>query len=146
MLEYLSQFAIGHALLGGALIGSAAVLLLWTLGKIAGISGISFSLLSRQTPDKTWRLLFVFGLIAGTYLAHLVFNLPVPEAPSASLPLIIIAGLLTGFGTRLGSGCTSGHGVCGIARFSTRSIIATITFMAAGFVTVYLGRHLLGAL
>jgi len=145
MLDYLSQFAIGNALIGGVIIGLSATLLLLALGKIAGICGITFSLLDIRTQDKGWRWMFILGLVVGTPLVHLLSDIPAPPPPSENVLLLIAAGLITGFGTRLGNGCTSGHGVCGISRLSLRSILATITFMAAGFMTVYVGRHLLGA-
>jgi len=146
MLEYLSQFAIGHAFLGGILIGLSATILLLALGRIAGICGISFSLFRAETKDKSWRLLFIVGLVAGTLAVHLFSDISVPLPPTDNIFLLIAGGFITGFGTQLGNGCTSGHGVCGISRLSVRSIVATLTFMSAGFITVYIGKHLLGAL
>jgi len=122
------------SLFGGVLIGSAAALLLLTHGRIAGISGITGSLLQSATTDRDWRMAFIGGLlIAGAGAAVVA-----PHAIGASVrsPLaIVVAGLLVGFGTRMGSGCTSGHGVCGISRWSIRSLIAVTTFMTAGAVT-----------
>lgn len=134
------------ALIGGGLIGLSTTVLLLALGRIAGICGITFSIFFTETSDKLWRVLFIIGLIVGTWLVHATTNVDIPIAPSDNLPLLIIAGLLVGFGTQLGNGCTSGHGICGIARKSQRSIIATITFMLVGFITVYVARHLLGAI
>jgi len=130
-------------LLGGILIGLAAATMLVFSGRIAGISGIFSGLLSPQRGDTLWRSLFVAGLLSGGFLmGHLKPDV-FPAALETSTPLLIVAGLLVGFGTRLGSGCTSGHGVCGISRFSPRSLAATGTFMAAGIVTVLL-MNLLG--
>ncbi|OZG73111.1 hypothetical protein BTA51_11480 [Hahella sp. CCB-MM4] len=130
-------------LTGGILIGLAAVLMLWLLGRITGISGILWT--SLVETDRHWRLAFVAGLILGPLLAHYFLNLPIPESGGRNWPLIIVAGLLVGFGTRLGSGCTSGHGVCGLGRRSPRSLSATLTFMATGIITVFIVRHLLAA-
>jgi uncharacterized membrane protein YedE/YeeE len=125
------------ALAGGALIGGAAVLLLLSHGRIAGISGVLGSLLPPAAHDRHWRIAFLAGLVvAGSVGAQLA-----PEAIGASvraLPLVVVAGLLVGFGTRLGSGCTSGHGVCGVSRWSTRSLVAVATFMTTGAITASL--------
>lgn len=129
---------------GGILIGLAAMGLLATLGRVAGISGIAWGALAG--PDRNWRLLFLVGLVSGTALVHTVLGKPIPNAPDAPLAMAVIAGLLVGFGTRMGSGCTSGHGVCGIGRLSIRSLVATITFMLTGLMTVFVVRHLLGGL
>ena len=131
------------ALVGGLLIGTAAVGLLYLLGRIAGISGILWSAVS-GAPDNAWRWLFLVGLVAGAALYHLASGTPAPAPSSLGWPFVICGGLLVGFGTRLGSGCTSGHGVCGIGRLSARSLIATMTFMATGIATVYLLRHVGG--
>ncbi|MCB1414406.1 MAG: YeeE/YedE family protein [Xanthobacteraceae bacterium] len=129
-------------LLGGALIGLASVLLMLFNGRIAGISGIFGDLLTAR--NRGWRLAFVAGLLAAPLLAALGgATLPVPTMP-ASFTLIAIAGLLVGIGTRLGGGCTSGHGVCGNARLSARSIAATVTFMVVAIVTVAVVRHGIG--
>ncbi|HEY5928247.1 MAG TPA: YeeE/YedE family protein [Kofleriaceae bacterium] len=125
------------ALAGGALIGVASAFLLLTHGRIAGISGIVGSLLQSNTRDRGWRIAFVVGMASAGVVASIV-------APSAvgtsvrTLPLVIVAGLLVGYGTRLGSGCTSGHGVCGMSRLAVRSLIAVITFMATGALTATL--------
>ena len=130
-------------LVGGLLIGCSAVALLLLLGRIAGISGILWSAVSAQ-PDNAWRWLFLAGLVLGAFLYHSVSGAPYP-APSGLTPWhAAIGGLIVGFGTKLGSGCTSGHGVCGIGRLSPRSIVATLTFMATGIVTVLITRHVLG--
>ncbi|MGB0954975.1 MAG: YeeE/YedE family protein [Panacagrimonas sp.] len=133
------------AAIGGAMIGIAAVLMYGLIGRIAGISGIFGGLLfSRDASDAPWRILFLVGLIGGAFIVGLAQPQMVSAAMQVSLPGMIVAGLIVGVGTRLGSGCTSGHGVCGIARLSRRSLIATVTFMTGGFVTVFLVRHLLG--
>lgn len=136
------------AAIGGGLIGLSAVLLMLWNGRIAGISGICGGLLNfrgdNTASDRVWRIAFIAGLILAPLLARGIgYALPSPQMP-ASWAVIIAAGLLVGFGTRLGGGCTSGHGICGVARFSTRSIAATAIFMAAAIVTVALGRHVLG--
>ena len=128
---------------GGALIGLAAVLLLIANGRIAGVSGIAAGLFARLTPDTLWRAAFIGGLPLGALVYWLIRGAPPDLTIDASLPVAVAAGLLVGFGTRLGSGCTSGHGVCGIARFSKRSLIATLVFIAAGMATVFLMRHVL---
>ncbi|MBN9491168.1 MAG: YeeE/YedE family protein [Alphaproteobacteria bacterium] len=132
------------ALLGGALIGVASVLLMMLTGRIAGISGILGGLLAPGAKDKAWRIAFVVGLIAAPLIfAAMGRSLAVPDMPASWL-VVAAAGLLVGFGTRLGSGCTSGHGVCGIARLSPRSIVATAIFMVAAVATVAIMRHGLG--
>lgn len=130
------------ALLGGALIGLAAALLL-ALGRIAGISGIVAGLLRRpDRADTPWRLAFVLGLGLAPLAWRLVATLPPPRI-AADPPTLVAAGLLVGFGARLGAGCTSGHGVCGLSRLSPRSLAATISFMTTGFLTVFAVRHLI---
>ena len=129
-------------LIGGALIGSAAVLLLLFNGRIAGISGILGGLITTvSSAERSWRLAFIFGLIAGAGLySFLASGLPLKlQASDATL---IVAGLLVGLGTRLGSGCTSGHGVCGLARRSQRSLAATLLFMGVAACTVFVTRNL----
>ncbi|MEE4209331.1 MAG: YeeE/YedE family protein [Parvularcula sp.] len=131
------------ALLGGGMIGLAAVLLMLRHGRIAGISGIVSGALLPPDGERGWRASFVLGLLAPGILLSLLGA--APEAVFTAGPLLLVlAGLLVGFGTRLGSGCTSGHGVCGLARLSRRSLVAVLVFMAAGFVTVTLLRHGLG--
>jgi uncharacterized membrane protein YedE/YeeE len=129
-------------LLGGALIGSAAALLLAVHGRIAGISGILGGLItSRERSERSWRLAFLVGLITGPALYRLFYG-ALPLQLETDVPTLLAAGLLVGFGTRLGSGCTSGHGVCGLARLSPRSLMATITFMSLGTATVYFTKSL----
>ncbi|ABY29546.1 YeeE/YedE family protein [Methylorubrum extorquens] len=133
------------ATLGGVMIGGAAALFLLLNGRIAGISGILGGLLAPPSRETGWRAAF----LAGVVLAPLVYagfggSLP-PVTVDASFPLLVVAGLLVGFGARLGAGCTSGHGVCGIGRGSPRSLAATGTFMAVAILTVFVTRHLLGA-
>jgi uncharacterized membrane protein YedE/YeeE len=136
-------FTPASALVGGALIGAAAVVFIHVNGRIAGISGIVGGMLRRQRGDKGWRVAFVAGLVAAPLLLRLLSTLP-PIRIEATYPLLALAGLLVGFGTRLGSGCTAGHGVCGLSRLSPRSLAATLTFMSAGFLTVFVVRHLIG--
>ena len=132
-------------LLGGALIGLSAAMLMLLTGRIAGISGIFGGLLSSATHDRGWRIAFVAGLIAAPLIAAFATGaaLPSPAMP-ASLILIVVAGLLVGFGSRMGGGCTSGHGVCGVARLSARSLVATAVFMVAAIITVAVARHMIG--
>ena len=138
------HFTPYSALGGGALIGLAAALMVLLEGRIAGISGILGGLLQRPLPpDARWRVAFIAGLLLAPLLYGTVFHLPAIHL-SASPLLIIVAGLLVGFGSRLGSGCTSGHGVCGLSRLSPRSLAATLVFMAGGMLTVGLIRHGLG--
>jgi uncharacterized membrane protein YedE/YeeE len=130
------------SLLGGALIGLSAVLLMWATGRIAGVSGIAARLFPPYEDRQfTGRLAFVAGLIAAPILARLVTGSMPAQTIAAGTPVLIVAGLLTGFGAVWGSGCTSGHGVCGLSRLSVRSLVATITFMAAGIATVFVMRH-----
>ena len=143
MLEPLSPaFAIG----GGLLIGGAAALLLMLTGRIAGVSGMFATMVRIADAGPPWKLAaaFILGLPFGAALTSLLVRKPDIEVTS-SVPLLVAAGLLVGFGTRLGNGCTSGHGVCGIGRLSPRSIAATLTFMAAAIATVFITRHVVGA-
>lgn len=137
-----TEFTPWTALIGGSLIGLAATGLLLLNGRIAGISGILAGCLRPVRGDTLWRLAFLVGLMATPALWLLFSTLP-PIQIDADYPTLVFAGLLVGLGTRYGSGCTSGHGVCGLSRLSPRSLAATLTFMAAGFATVYLIRHLL---
>ncbi|WES90439.1 YeeE/YedE family protein [Dickeya fangzhongdai] len=124
------------SLTGGMVIGVAVVMLALFCGRIAGISGILGSLLSRTWQDKGWRLAFVLGMLAAPWLYQLAA--PLPESAIATpMPWLVVSGLLVGFGTRYGAGCTSGHSVCGLSRFSLRSLVATLTFMGAAFVAVW---------
>ncbi|MBC3831355.1 YeeE/YedE family protein [Undibacterium amnicola] len=140
------QFTPFTAIGGGLLIGFASVLLMAGIGRIAGVTGILagvFTGLFRGNQSEwSWRLAFILGLTISPLLYRLFFELPAIEIQT-DWPALLFAGLIVGFGTRLGSGCTSGHGVCGISRLSPRSIIATIAFMGAGFATVALIRQLL---
>jgi uncharacterized protein len=130
------------SLLGGALIGLSAVLLMWTTGRIAGVSGIAARLFPPyEDRELAGRLAFVAGLVLAPVLARLVTGSLPAQTIAAGTPLLIVAGLLTGFGAVWGSGCTSGHGVCGLSRLSVRSLVATITFMATGVATVFAMRH-----
>ena len=129
------------ALIGGALIGLASVWLLAANGRIAGVSGILHGLFS--PPEAQWRAWFISGLLLAG-LAWQAAGAPVPMREGFPIGWIAAAGLLVGFGTRMGGGCTSGHGVCGLGRLSVRSLVAVIVFMAAGMVTVFVVRHLLG--
>ncbi|HML14139.1 MAG TPA: YeeE/YedE family protein [Xanthobacteraceae bacterium] len=139
----MENFTPLSAAIGGALIGLSAVLLMLTAGRIAGISGIVDGLIG-SAHDKGWRAAFVAGLILAPLAAKLVgFTLPPPRMPGSWL-VVILAGLLVGFGSRLGGGCTSGHGVCGVARLSPRSLVATLVFMGTAMVVVAIVRHGLG--
>jgi uncharacterized membrane protein YedE/YeeE len=140
----MAKFTPVSAAIGGGLIGLSAVLLMLLTGRIAGISGIFGGLLDLKSGDKDWRVAFIAGLILEPLLAvWLVYGMPSPKLP-ASWTVIVAAGLLVGFGTRLGGGCTSGHGICGVARLSVRSIAATIIFMLAAIATVAITHHVLG--
>lgn len=142
---HVTDFTPIPALAGGALIGlSAALVLLWN-GRIAGISGVLARSLLVVPGDTAWRVLFLVGLVAGAAASFALLPSTVAFASGAGTVQLVAAGLLVGFGTRLGGGCTSGHGVCGVGRGSVRSIAATVIFMAAGFATVYILRHALGA-
>lgn len=129
------------ALAGGALIGLAATFLMATLGRVAGVSGIWGGLMLRGGGggDRTWRLAFIAGMLAAGVVAAQVEPSSITAAP-APLAVVAVAGLLVGFGTRMGGGCTSGHGVCGLSRFSVRSLAAVMTFMATGMITVAIVR------
>jgi uncharacterized protein len=130
-------------LIGGALIGLAAALLMLSAGRLAGVSGILGGLLTTGS-DRAWRLAFIVGLIAAALIGPLLGTPGPARLSSSNLLLSAAAGLLVGFGSRMGNGCTSGHGVCGFARFSARSIVATLVFMGTAFVTVALVRHGIG--
>ena len=133
------------ALAGGILIGLSAVLLLTVNGRIAGISGIVHGIVAPEKPnDLDWRLLFLVGLIAGAFLYRLLNGMDTSIALEASILIVGGGGILTGIGTAVGSGCTSGHGICGLARRSSRSLVATISFMLVGGVTVFILRHVIG--
>lgn len=137
----MDNFTPVSAAIGGAMIGLSAVLLMVFTGRIAGISGIFAGLINPQTTDRSWRAAFLAGLVAAPFAATLVgYAVPTPQMPSSYI-CVVIGGLLVGFGTRLGSGCTSGHGICGIARLSPRSVVATGVFMLAAIIVVALTHH-----
>lgn len=140
MLINWSQFTPWPALAGGAVIGMAVAILVLFNGRIAGISGIAGGVLKMQKSDTGWRIAFISGLVAAPLVWQLFLSLPAIRI-DGSYAMMAVAGLIVGIGTRYGSGCTSGHGVCGLSRLSPRSIIATLSFMGTGFVTVYLIRH-----
>jgi uncharacterized protein len=140
----MANFTPVSAAIGGVLIGLSAVLLMMFTGRIVGVSGIVAGLINPQTSDRSWRAVFVAGLIAAPIAAMLVgYGVPKPQMPESYIT-IVVGGLLIGFGSRLGSGCTSGHGICGIARLSQRSIVATGVFMVAAIIVVALTHHVVG--
>lgn len=132
------------ALLGGVLIGLASWLLLALNGRIAGISGIFGALLTPKAGEVAWRVLFLAGLIGGVAIYHFLVKPEGGITIAAGWPLVLIGGVLVGLGTRLGGGCTSGHGICGISRLSVRSVVATVTFVGVAAVTVFVVRHAVG--
>jgi uncharacterized protein len=137
-----SPYGYGHAFFGGTLIGLASLLAIIASGTIPGISGIFSRFLRNPVADGGWRILFLFGLIAGAGLLFATVDSASTYRPVGSLASVAVAGILVGFGTRLGGGCTSGHGICGIGMGSRNSIVATMVFMAAGIVTVFVAHHL----
>ena len=137
-----THFTPWHSLAGGLLIGLAAALLILFNGRVLGVSGIVSGLIRAKRAESYWRLAFVIGVIVSPLAYRLFDDLPESHLDT-DWAMLIIAGLLVGYGTRLGSGCTSGHGVCGLSRGSLRSLVATGVFMLAGFSTVYLAQHLL---
>lgn len=138
-----AHFTPWHSLAGGVLIGIATALFLLFNGRVAGISGILGGLLRPMAGDIGWRMAFVLGLVGAPLIYSLATPLPAVHV-DATMTTLVVAGLLVGVGTRYGSGCTSGHGVCGLSRLSLRSMVATGSFMLAGFVTVFIVRHLIG--
>jgi uncharacterized protein len=138
-----NAFTPGASLAGGVLIGLAVALFVLLNGRIAGISGVLGGLLRPARGDVGWRIAFVLGLVAAPLAYSLFTAVPLPRV-GAGWPTLVVAGLLVGVGTRYGAGCTSGHGVCGLSRLSPRSLAATLAFMGAGFVTVFVLRHVLG--
>lgn len=136
------HFTPWSSLAGGIMIGAAAAMLVLLNGRIAGVAGIIGGVLRPATGDMAWRFAFIIGLLVAPAVYPLLAE-PVPPTIEASYPVLLAAGLLVGAGTRYGSGCTSGHGVCGLSRLSPRSLAATLAFMAAGFATVFVVRHLL---
>ena len=141
----MEHFTPVSALLGGAMIGLAASGLLLLNGRIAGISGILGGSLEGPKDDLLWRILFLTGLVVGPWLVTAVGGRFPEIVMQAPLFILVVAGVLVGFGTRLGKGCTSGHGVCGVARASPRSIVATVIFFSAAAITVFITHHVLGA-
>ena len=140
-----NHFTPWASLAGGVLLGLASALLILLNGRILGISGILGGLLVSRMADVGWRIAFLLGMAASPFVAGFIFPEGLIEAPriEAGYAAIAIAGLLVGFGTRYGSGCTSGHGVCGLSRLSPRSLVSTLTFMGLGFAMVYVIRHLI---
>lgn len=132
------------ALIGGALVGLAALALMGLNGRIAGVSGILDNAFTPVDGNRAWRILFIVGIAIGGAIPVLLSENFRPPEPEAGNLLLIFGGLAVGIGTKLGSGCTSGHGICGISRLSLRSIAATCTFMATGFICVYLLKHVFG--
>ncbi|WP_174803320.1 YeeE/YedE family protein [Martelella limonii] len=140
----MTEFTPWLSLFGGALIGVAAVLLMAVSGRVAGLSGIVSGALLPGSTDRSWRIAFLLGaIVAPAILVHAA-GIAIPFQNTVPLPWLIIGGLIVGIGVNLGAGCTSGHGVCGLARFSRRSLAATLVFMATTFVTVFVIRHVLG--
>jgi uncharacterized membrane protein YedE/YeeE len=139
----MTSFTPIQALAGGLLIGSSAVLLLCLNGRIAGVTGMVTGLLVKPSTSQVWRLLFLIGLVAGT-AAYGVWGAATPIRQGFPVWLLIVAGLLTGYGTAQANGCTSGHGVCGLARFSVRSLVATGTFLGVAIISTFVVRHLAG--
>lgn len=132
------------ALIGGAFIGLSATLLLWLNGRLAGISGIVWRLFFAKPGESLWRVLFLIGVVGGATLYYAFFgNAPVAR-PTFPVWLMIVAGFLVGYGTSLGNGCTSGHGVCGLGRLSLRSLVATVIFLVVAIITTFVVRHLFG--
>lgn len=139
----MTEFTPQSALAGGLLIGAAATLLLWLNGRIAGVTGMLTGLLVKASVPQLWRLLFLLGLVLGAAIYSL-WGAATPQRLGFPVPLLIAAGLLTGYGTAQANGCTSGHGVCGLARLSLRSLAATATFLLVAILTTYLVRHVIG--
>ena len=141
----MTEFTPWASLIGGAMIGLSAVLLMLWEGRIAGISGIAGRLLPPYRDGAFLsRLGFIAGIVAAPLLISLASGTPVSQTISSNIPLMVVAGLLVGFGSVWGNGCTSGHGVCGLSRLSPRSMVATATFMATAFITVFVVRHVIG--
>ena len=139
----MENFTPVSGLIGGLLIGLAVAVLLLLNGRISGISGIVGGLVAPKGSDAGWRIAFVAGLLLGAFAYALAKGGAIPVTMQAPVPVLVAAGLLVGFGTRLGSGCTSGHGLCGIARLSKRSIVATSVFFGVAMLTVFLTRHVI---
>ena len=147
-----AEFEALLPLSGGLSIGLAATLLLMLSGRIAGVCGIAFGVLTELTSgaprfsEISWRVLFIVGLVGGAALYHFISGAPMPKVDNVSIGVLISGGFIVGLGTKIGSGCTSGHGVCGLGRLSLRSFVATCTFMLFGVISVYIFRHLLGVI
>lgn len=141
----MTEFTPALSLLGGTLIGLSAVLLMAFHGRIAGMTGILTGLLPPVATDWGWRAAFLVGAIAAPGLLLVIAGVSLPYSSPVPLPLIVLGGLVVGVGVYFGSGCTSGHGVCGLARLSPRSLVATLVFMGSAFLTVFVVRHILGA-
>jgi uncharacterized membrane protein YedE/YeeE len=137
-------FTPGPALLGGMILGVSAALYVILHGRILGISGIVSGLISPKSGDTNWRIILVLGILSAPFWASLLFGIHTATVIDADWFAIIIAGLLVGFGANYGSGCTSGHGICGLSRLSPRSLVATLTFIGTGFFMVFVIRHVLG--
>jgi uncharacterized protein len=138
------EFTPGPSLLGGILLGLAAALYVHLHGRILGISGIISGLLHPKVGDVIWRLAMISGLLSSPFWAAWLFDMHPIQVIDADWMAVIIAGVLVGFGSAYGSGCTSGHGICGLSRLSPRSLVATLSFMLTGFITVFVIRHLIG--
>lgn len=144
-MEYtVTEFTPWSGLFGGMLIGLSSALLLLLTGRIAGISGIAAGVMTTEPAEAGWRLLFIAGLISGALAYSWLSGRGIPVDIQMGLPVMALGGFLVGFGTRMGAGCTAGHGISGLSRLSLRSLVATVTFFAAAVVTVYVVRHLLG--
>jgi len=139
------EFTPGPALLGGVILGLAAALYVHLHGRILGISGIISGLFTPKSGDVSWRLSVILGLLSAPLWAAVLFEMHPIQVIDASWAAIVVAGLLIGFGAVYGSGCTSGHGICGLSSLSPRSMVATLSFMFAGFITVFVIRHMIGA-
>ena len=139
------EFTPGPALLGGVILGLAAALYVHLHGRILGISGIISGLFTPKSGDVLWRLSVILGLLSAPLWAAVLFEMHPIQVIDASWAAIVVAGLLVGFGAVYGSGCTSGHGICGLSSLSPRSMVATLSFMLAGFITVFVIRRMIGA-
>ena len=137
----MTDFTPFSSLFGGVLIGLSALLAMFLFGRVAGISGISARALKQPLAESTWRVSFIVGLIVAPLLIQVFVDIEIEQTVSSNLVLMVFAGLLVGVGTVLGSGCTSGHGVCGLARLSSRSLVAVVTFMVSAAATVWVVRH-----
>lgn len=138
----MQNFTPTSALIGGSLIGLSAVLMLWLNGRVAGVSGIFHGLFAPQKNDVSWRVLFLAGMIIGSFVYYFLPQIHFVSRTHYPISLLIFSGFLVGIGTRFSGGCTSGHGVCGIARLSFRSFVATVIFFIMGVMTVYVIRHI----